>query len=338
MTTTHNISRRDFVKLCGAFSLAAAAPLSWVPVAEAAVGSSKAFKEMRLKMGTTVEITVRSASASQASEALEMAWAEMDRLAGIFDHHRPGTALSELNASGSLADPGLELLDVLAAAEKAYRQSGQSFDPTVLPLLRLIEERFQTGNKAPEAVELKETLKLVGFDGVSFNRSGVRLSRSGQQMSLDGLAKGYIVDRAGDKLRQAGIRNALINAGGDILALGGRSSGQGWRLGIQDPKDLERYLRVIELSDKAVATSGSYQIFYDPRHEFHHLLDPGTGRSAGRLVSASVVAGSTAWADAMSTAAFVRPEVLRTVTGVEGMLVTPNGAQNLSEGFKGLLA
>lgn len=336
MNIDHRITRRNFVKLCGALTLAASAPVSLVSLARADTDSGF-YEQSALKMGTTVTITLAAGSAAQGRDACALAWAEMDRLIAVLDRHQPGTAVSELNAAGRLSDPGRDLLEVLAQAKRAYDLSGAGFDPTILPALDLIERSFQTSGRAPSEKDLAEALRLVGFDRVRIDGSGVRLGGEGCRMSLDGVAKGYIVDRTGAALRQAGIRNAMINAGGDILALGTGPKNRPWKVGIRDPFKPETSLRTIHLQDKAVATSGSYEVFYDPAHDYHHLLNPGTGRSADQLVSATVTADSAAWADAMATAAFIRPDVFKTAENLDGMIVARNGRLAVTPGFKTLM-
>jgi len=336
MNTGRKISRRDFVKLCGALSLAVSAPVSLVPLAEAQARSDR-FEQTRLKMGTLVTITVTADSSDQALAACETAWAEMDRLIAVFDRHRQGTAVSELNNAGRLSDPGPELLDVLALAARTHQVSRGAFDPTVLPLLTLIQESFHKTNRPPDQAELAEAFKMVDFGRVRFGPSGAAMGLAGQKLSLDGIAKGYIVDRAALALRKAGIKSALINAGGDILALGGKDDRRPWRIAVQDPFQPNKHLRIIALADQAVATSGSYEIFFDKEHKFHHLLNPADGRPATRLVAATTTAPTAAQADAASTAAFIAPETLKSLPAVEGLIVARNGGQALTSGFKSLL-
>ncbi len=336
MPLEKRLTRRDFVKLCGAAGLILAAPATLVPLTEAEAGPGR-FTQTRLKMGTIVTLTAIGDSAAQAEEAFEAAWAEMDRLTSVFDRHRTGTAISELNNNGRLSDPGPEMLEVLTRTADIYRLSKGAFDPTILPLLTLIESSFNQTGRPPAEDELTRALGLVNFGQVRFGRSGVNLGAAGRQISLDGVAKGYIVDRAGHVLKQAGIQNALINAGGDILALGHRKNGQPWRIAIQDPFKSDKHLRVINLSDQAVATSGSYEIFYDRRKKYHHLVSPFAGRPAVELVSATVVSSTTDRADAMSTAAFIRPEIYTSAPGIEGMVVTSGGRLSMTSGFKELL-
>ena len=333
MTSKKRLSRRDFVKICGAAGLAALTPMGLIRLVEAGPAEDR-FTQTRLKMGTFVTLTAVGASTAQAEDAFEAAWREMDRLIAVFDRHRTGTAVSELNVSGRLADPGPEMLEVLARAADVHKVSGGAFDPTVLPLLSLMAVGFAETGAPPDRDHLAQALELVDFDAVRFGRQGVKLTKAGQQISLDGVAKGYIVDRTGEALKKAGLQNALINAGGDILAIGHREKGRPWRVAVQDPFDANRHLTVLSLSDQAVATSGSYEIYYDQKKEYHHLINPASGRPAGRLVSATTITKDTAMADALATAVFVAPQTVGRLSNVEALTVAPNGRQSATAGFR----
>ena len=335
MNSVQKINRRNFVKLAGAASLVMASPVALIPLAEASPGPGR-YTQSRLKMGTIVTLTVVTDSADQAREAFQKAWGEMDRLTGIFDRHRSGTMVSRLNEGGSLDDPAPELLEVFQLAADTHRVSGGDFDPTVLPLLSLIQKNFEQKGGPPNDQDVREAMNLVDFSTVSFDRRRVSLGAAEKQISLDGVAKGYIVDRAGEAIRAAGIDNALINAGGDIKAMGRARGGRPWRVAIQDPFHSNTYLKVLALIEKSVATSGSYEIFFDPKKEYHHLLDPKKGRPSVRLVSATTVAPDTALADAMATAAFINPDVLKK-SGLDGLVVAGNGRLNLTPGIKRML-
>jgi thiamine biosynthesis lipoprotein len=129
------MSRRDFVKICGALTLAASAPVMMKPVAEAAQKPGQ-YHQTLLKMGTTVTITVVAGSPDSAKAAIDKAWAEMDRLIAVFDRHQDGTPVSELNRTGSLAAPSPEMLEAMRAGPlKSTACRKGRFDPTVLPLL-----------------------------------------------------------------------------------------------------------------------------------------------------------------------------------------------------------
>jgi thiamine biosynthesis lipoprotein len=133
----------------------------------------------------------------------------------------------------------------------------------------------------------------------------VRFEKDGMGVTLDGIAKGHIVDCASRVLSGHGVRDHLINAGGDIRAAGRPSDRPAWRIAVQDPEKRRNYPAVIELNDGAVATSGDYEVYYDREKLFHHVIDPRTGSSPHSASSVSVVSTSVMEADALSTAVFV---------------------------------
>jgi len=126
------------------------------------------------------------------------------------------------------------------------------------------------------------------------------------KLDLGSIAKGYGVDRAVAALRRAGIEQAVVVAGGDLYALGLAPSGEPWSIGIQSPMDERAIVGTLALSDRAVATSGTYRQFFRYRgHTYHHIMDPATAqpRTTG-MQSLSVIADSVMHADAATTALF----------------------------------
>ncbi|MCX5760717.1 MAG: FAD:protein FMN transferase, partial [Gemmatimonadetes bacterium] len=116
---------------------------------------------------------------------------------------------------------------------------------------------------------------------VDIARSGgegvVRYGDSDLHLDLGGIGKGYSLDRAVRVLRERGIRHAIVNLGGDLYAMGDSPEGGAWRVGIKSPDDLRSVARTLEVSDRAVATSGDYERFFRYRGaRFHHLMDPAT--------------------------------------------------------------
>ena len=133
----------------------------------------------------------------------------------------------------------------------------------------------------------------------------ISLSDEGMGITLDGIAKGYIVDRASEVLARFGVVNHLINAGGDIRTCGTAAKGKKWKVAIQDPAKKGEYPDIISLSTGAIATSGNYEIFYDREKVFHHIVNGKTGRSPQFSSSVSITAPTVAEADALATAVFV---------------------------------
>jgi FAD:protein FMN transferase len=136
-----------------------------------------------------------------------------------------------------------------------------------------------------------------------------------------GLAKGWIAEQALERLRSAGIRAAMVNAGGDVVAFGEPEPGRPWRIGIQDPRSPGQLVRVVEL-DGAVATSGAYE-------RGDHVLDPTSGLPARELLSATVTGPELDLADALSTGLFAAGEcgleMIESIPAYEALVVRTDG-------------
>ncbi len=124
-------------------------------------------------------------------------------------------------------------------------------------------------------------------------------------ITLDGIAKGYIVDAIAGVLGRHKLDNYLINAGGDIRTSGTKEERRPWTVAVQNPTKDGSYPDTIHLTDGAVATSGSYEIYFDRDRLVHHIVSATTGRSPNECASVSVVAPSTMAADALATTVFV---------------------------------
>lgn len=295
------------LKLSGLLGITAmAGPLLPVERAEALWFTRTQYKvsRTRLAMGTYVAMTAVHPSRDQAEEAFEHGFAEIARLGALLSRHDPDSPLSELNRSGSLCDAPTELLEVIAGSLSYYAQTDRAFDITVKPLIDLYQQSFAGGNQ-PTDQEITDKLGLVDSSGVRIKEGCISLARPGMGVTLDGIAKGYIVDRASEVLSRYGIENHLINAGGDIKTSGSAAKKAPWTIAIQDPGKKRAFPDIIKMSGGAVATSGNYEVFYDQEKLFHHIVDGRTGHSPQLSTSVTVTADSVMEADALSTALFV---------------------------------
>lgn len=264
----------------------------------------------RPAMTTLVSVTAIHESAAHAEEAIGLALEEMDRLIAIFSRYDQATPLSVLNDAGQLDFPPPELAFVLAQALTYHRLSAGAFDPTVAPLLELFDACFGGPTpREPTAAEIEDARGVVGADTIMTSRRRVRLTRRGTSVTLDGIAKGFIVDRMAAMLERAGVKRYLVEAGGDIRTGGRKEHRLPWTVAIRDPaggaEELGRLPGTISLVGAAVATSGSYERYYDPTRRFHHIVDAARGASPNACTSATVIAPTATAADALATAVLV---------------------------------
>lgn len=223
-----------------------------------------------------------------------------------------------------------EVAVVLAEALRVWRESDGAFDITIEPLVRAWG--FLGGKPhVPTDAEVAAAYELVGAKQIEFDASDRTLAftRSGVQIDLGGIAKGYAVDLAAQALEKQGVRDALVDLSGNMFALGSPPDAEAWRIGIRDPRDRMPYFARLLITGEAVATSGKYEQFVAADgKEYGHILDPRSGQPAEGLISVTVVATRAMSADAWGTALFVLgPEAAMTTAGkrddIAAVLVEP---------------
>ena len=282
--------------------------------------------QTRTRMGTVVTITVLHPDADDARGIVDRAFTELERLEALLSRHRPDTPVARLNRTGALRTAPPELLEVLGRASTYAALTEGAFDVTVAPLLDLYEARFAPSDaRPPSPAEVSRALSLVDHRAIRVDGAAVTFDRPGMSITLDGIAKGYIVDRTAEVLAAAGAERVLVNAGGDMASSEGGARDP-WTIAIQDPRDASGVVEVLRLGGECVATSGDYMNTFTEDRRHHHIVDPRTGYSPGDASSVTVVAQTAMDADALSTAALVLgPErglaLLEALRGVEGMIV-----------------
>jgi thiamine biosynthesis lipoprotein len=333
-------SRRDCLKIIGMLGLGIAVPNVWPTSSEAKLsnGLHQVSRSLPL-MGTFVNITVLHPSQDKAIEAVEQAFSRIEELIKIFNRHSSDTPVSWLNHKGQIKDVCPELAAVMSKSAYFHFLSQGSFDITVRPLVDLYKEAFAKTGHAPSSEKVKEKLALVDADNIQFNKQGIRFLKEGMGITLDGIAKGYIVDEAANALKKMGVQYALINAGGDIRAIGGNGPNKSWKIGITDPRKQKPYLQTIGLNNGAVATSGNYEVYFDREKLYHHIIDTHTGRSPRDMASVSITAPTVMEADALSTTVFIEGiekglRLVETLPNVEAMVITSGNKKFASKGWK----
>ena len=279
----------------------------------AACGRTPLQEQQAYVFGTRVEVIVVSAEAEQGRQAIAAVLREFDRLHRAYHAWQPSelTALNEAIAAGKAQTVTPELAAFIGEAQGFSRQGDYLFDPAIGRLIGLWgfqADEFKAELPPAEAIaawrKAKPSIADLRVDGTTVH------SRN-RQVALDfgGYLKGVALDRAAAILRAQGIHNALINIGGNVMALGSKE-GRKWRVGIQHPRQ-PGPLATVELADgEAIGTSGDYQRFFEiDGKRYPHLLDPRSGYPADHTQAVTVLipAGSKAGtlSDASSKPIFI---------------------------------
>lgn len=327
----HRLSRRQFLKITAAAG-GSAGLFALLKNADSVMVS-----DTRRLMGTYVHLTLIG-SRKDAHAVLERVFQEMLSLETVFSLHRHDSDLVRLNTRGIRRDPPVALVDVLLEAHKLGELSGGAFDITVLPALRIMRTSFLETSGPPAREHLQQAMSLIDYRKVEVERHQIRLAQPGIQLSLDGIAKGYIVDQGVGLLKEYGFTDVLVEAGGDLFASGRKRQGSDWNIGIRSPRG-DEILAHMEAGNRAVATSGDYMQFFTPDYSHHHILDPRSGWSPVEVASATVSADCCMTADALATALMVMGVedglmLIESLPGTEAYLVSKDQTVHSSTGFR----
>ena len=290
-------------------------------------------------MGTDLQLGVLGEDAQVLEAALDAAEAELRRVEDVFTDWRPSelTRLNDSAGSGPF-HVSEEQARLIARSLDVGALTGGAFDVTYAAAGKLWDFKRKPP-VIPTPEQIAAALRHVDYRQVKVDleASTVELP-AGFRIGLGGIAKGYGVDRAMAVIMKRGIRHAIVNAGGDLKALG-RKQGELWQIAIKHPRDRERVLAVLPVSNTCVVSSGDYERFFE--HEgrrYHHIIDPRTGLPSQGCMSATVVAPDAAFADALATAMCVLGPaegmpIIERLPRVEALLVDMEGQVHVSSGL-----
>ena len=324
MEIQKKLSRRDFIKIT---AMAGGAMVGGKLLFDLAAENFVTVKDTRLLMGTIINLTVVAESRGAGEGAVDATFAELERQVAIFNHREDSSPVAVLNRTGKMAKPPQELVEVLLEANRISDFTNGAFDVTVKPLVNLYQDaQFDL----PDADVVEAALGLVDHTKVTVTSDEISFSQPGMAVTLDGIAKGYIVDAGTSVLRRLGFANVFVEAGGDLMACGKKEDDTPWKVGVQSPrKEHFGVIAKFNVQDQAVATSGDYMQNYSSDFIHHHILDARTGYSSLELSSATVIAPTCLQADALATAIMVMGQAgiqfIEELPSSEALLVTKEG-------------
>ena len=292
-------------------------------------------------MGSSLEIQVVGEDTDLLDRAIAEARDEVDRLDRMMTDWKETGALMEVNrnAGGKPVSVPPEFLFIVKRSLQVSELSGGAFDITWAGAGKLWKW-WEKDPQVPSPEAVRAALVNVGWKNVVVDEkdSTLLLSKPGVRIGLGAIVPGYAGDLAMRKIQALGIRNALVNLSGDILAAG-TNRGKPWRISITHPRKPGESIATLPVSNLAVSTSGDYERFFiKDGKRYGHIIDPRTGFPADRCQSATVTATTLAFADALATAVFVLgPEegmaLIERIPAVEGLIVAADGKVSVSSGL-----
>jgi FAD:protein FMN transferase len=289
----------------------------------------------RILMGTVVDIQVRGEDADIALAAMEEAFGEINRIEKLFSSKDREGGVYQLNiSSDSVLSAEEDLFRLLQYSDNLWNLTKGAFDVTLEEIIDLWN--FENDPSLPSEAELRKAMVHTGWDKVEFANG--ELKRNNVKLNFSAIAKGYAVDRAVEVLKRYGLKDALVDAGGEIKTTGGD-----WKIGIQNPDNSGNILYVLDLKGLSVATSGDYEQYFEVDGiKYHHIIDPSTGYPGRKCKSVTILSGENYFADGLATGVFIMGaedgiDLIEKIEGTEVLVIDSQGKTWMSSGFNNYL-
>lgn len=268
---------------------------------------NREFSQQRYVFGTLVEVSVYGESRAQAEDAIDSVMKKFGQMHLELHAWKPSeiTALNRAFSEGKALGIDPEVADIIRDATRLSDRSKGLFNPAIGSLIGLWgfqNDEFKPHRPDPEKIENLVSEK-PGMDDIVIENGVASSKNPAVRIDLGGFAKGYALDVAARMLREKGVKNALINIGGNIMALG-RHGSRPWRVGIKNPRG-SGAIGELDLNDgEAIGTSGDYQRYFilDGKR-YCHIIDPRTGYPAEGVEAVTVLIPRGKNAGALSDAA-----------------------------------
>ena len=304
-------------------------------------------------MGTTYHIKVVAGSSKDISHLkakIDQRLAQINRSMSTWLKDSEISRFNALEKIGEKFEISNDFLEVMIVAQELYRLTEGAWDGTVNPLVNLWGFGNTGGrNSIPPVEQIKKRLSELGFSNIQIieNRYLVK-NKASVTLDFGSIAKGYAVDKIAELIEQNGIKNFLVEIGGEVYAAGTRLDDKLWKIGINTPRPdapADQVYKAIAIKDRAFATSGDYRNFFEVNGKrYSHIIDPRSGYPVDNgVVSVSVIADTCTFADGLATALMVMGTekgltLVNRLPGVESLMIARKEGQSLvayySNGFE----
>lgn len=293
-------------------------------------------------LGTIIQLKVYGRKAEKAIEQVLDKLTDIDNKMSVFKNY---SEISKINACAG-KKPQVVSKETYFVIKKAIEYcsiSEGAFDITIRPLVDLWGIGKDNA-RVPDSNELASKINLVNYKDIVLDESinSILLKNEKQQIDVGGIAKGFAADEAKNILLKYHIKNAIIDLGGNIFALGRKEDGTPWRIGIQDPlRPRGEFVGITNVINKSVVTSGSYEKYFIQNDNiFHHIINPTTGYpSESDIISATIISDHSIDGDGLSTSVYIMGlnkaiNLIESIKGVDAIFINKNKEIYVTSGMK----
>ncbi|BDU51280.1 FAD:protein FMN transferase [Haliovirga abyssi] len=306
--------------------------------------SIKKIEKEKFLFGTFIKITVFSENKTLAENSVKKAFDEITRVQDEYNPYKKGSKFYNLNHnSGKYIKVSNEEIMMLKDAIKMSELTNGKYDITIAPIMKLWNFKEEKAKALPNQKKLKEKLNLVDYKKIKIDNNFVKIGKN-QEIDTGSFLKGYAIYRAREILKKNGIKSAFISAISSIEVIGEKPNNKKWKIGIQNPENKEKILKILEVSNVSIGVSGDYQTYKIINgKKYHHLIDATTGYPARENKMVVILAKNSYIADLYSTALFPlkKEKILKIVNfnkDLEAMIVDKNMNISYSSNFENYIS
>lgn len=310
-------------------------------------GRTEPISKTAFKLNTVVTLKIYD---SRDETLLDDALAICDKYENIFSRTKETSELYKLNhkalpQSDSAFLLSEDLTNLISTGLYYSKLSNGGFDITIEPISSMWDFVSEE-KKIPNDTALKAALPMVNYQNLHLNGNRLQFSQEGMRLDLGAIAKGYIADQIKEFWISKGVKNAIIDLGGNTLCIGGKPDGTPFHIGIQKPfAERSETIATLDLKDKSVVSSGIYErCFEEDGHFYHHILNPKTGYPYDNsLISVTIISNKSVDGDGLSTTCFALGldkglELINSLPDVHAVFITDDYQLHYSDHFHEELA
>ncbi|THF53445.1 FAD:protein FMN transferase [Flavobacterium supellecticarium] len=266
----------------------------------------KTYSQSLKLMGNNFTISVVAEQEAFAQTNIERAIAEIRRIEQLFTTYKDDSQTNRINKNAGIAPITVdqEVFDLIERSIRISKITQGAFDISYGSIDTSLWNFDKTMTALPSKEEAKKRVHLINYKNIILDKSNysVFLKEKGMRIGFGGIGKGYAAERAKKILIENNVSSGIINASGDLTTWGKQPNGKQWTIGIANPDQPTAAFSFIEISDKAVATSGNYEkfILIDGK-KYSHTIDPKTGLPIRGIKSVTIICNNAELADAMTT-------------------------------------
>ena len=264
------------------------------------------YKKNLKLMGNRFEISILAKDEDYANANIDLAVAEISRIEKLLTTFSNDSVTFQINENAGIQPVVVpkEVFDLIFRCQMISKMTQGAFDISYGSIDKKFWNFDLNMTSLPDKDVAKKTVELINYENIILNKNDqtVFLKNKGMRIGFGGIGKGYAAECAKKILKQNGIESGIVNAAGDLTALGYQENGEAWTIGIADPNKKESVFSTFNITNTSVATSGNYEKFViiDGK-KYSHTIDPKTGYPISGIKSVTIIAENAEIADALAT-------------------------------------